>query len=96
MLLLMQLKKRLNPYYVGRCSMRFKSPNGEVLSTLNGLNPYYVGRCSMRLKRWLFIHLLSSCLNPYYVGRCSMSTPFGKNSNNFPRVLILIMLEDAL
>ena len=84
----------LNPYYIGRYSMRsceWRSRRG----TPRSLNPYYIGRYSMSIK-FLKYAILFFSLNPYYIGRYSMSYTKCNSHGGFKSVLILIILEDTL
>jgi len=83
----------LNPYCIGRCSLRSYHPMSERLE--RSLNPYCIGRCSLRSFAWnqavpnlivLILIVLEDAL--WEIHR----RPMGE----VVMVLILIVLEDAL
>jgi len=88
-----QLPSSLNPYCIGRCSLRgatsYKCTGGW------GLNPYCIGRCSLSSICNERLIQIKMCLNPYCIGRCSLSRSLSIESTE-SLVLILIVLEDAL
>ena len=61
----------LNPYYIGRYSMRLHLI--FLIHLLKSLNPYYNGRYSTSQTEKLSMSLIILSLNPYYNGRYSMS-----------------------
>jgi len=60
----------------------------------SGLNPYCIGRCSLSII-WPMAPSERISLNPYCIGRCSLREQ-KKQMNERLKVLILIVLEDAL
>ena len=85
----------LNPYFFGKCSTASLSIYCKSLRYYR-LNPYFVGKCSTAIDTHLKNIRRKLSLNPYFVGKCSTAcTPHAIVLND-GRVLILILLENAL
>ena len=107
--LINSFKKRLNPYFFGKCSTA-KENQCRRTTKSHGLNPYFFGKCSTALKLFYILRVIKG-LNPYFFGKCSTARvkssirvfcrfkggqPVEDPKSKAERVLILIFLENAL
>ena len=83
----------LNPCFNGRCT-RTSIYKDELFEGVEGLNPCFNGRCTRTyIKTWMPKSMV--CLNPCFNGRCTR-TFYGASMEKIIKVLILVLMEDAL
>ena len=68
----------------------------SVLLAKFRLNPCCNGRCSLRRWEYQGAWRCFKCLNPCCNGRCSLRQQGNEKTKDFNRVLILVVMEDAL
>ncbi len=67
----------------------------NAVAHIESLNPCFNGRCT-RTGFTMSEALKCACLNPCFNGRCTRTTERGKKILELRKVLILVLMEDAL